>query len=43
MKFSLKNKGCQGDYDGSSLSLVNSAISFATTEKEGGQVSDVCV
>ena len=43
MKCYLKNKGCQDEYDGSSLILFNSIISFATTEKEEGQVSDVCV
>ena len=43
LECSLKNKGCLTDYDGSSLTLVTSTISFVTTENEVGQVSDVCV
>ena len=43
MDCNFKNKGCQADYDGSSLILVTETISFATTENEGGQVLDICV
>ena len=43
IEFTLKDKGCQSDYEGTKLTLVGSIISFASTEVTGGQISDVCV
>ena len=43
MECKLKNKGCQADYDGSSITLVTASISFSTTEIPDGQIIDVCI